>query len=72
MNRSVRDQNAVTNIFKAYDIRDVYGTGLNEDLACRIGRAVVVFSGAKKILVGIDIRQSSVSLCDSLVRGLRD
>ena len=26
-------------IFKAYDIRGIYGDTLTEDLACRIGRA---------------------------------
>lgn len=58
------------NIFKAYDIRGIYGTELNEDLAYKIGRAVVRFTDAKKILIGRDMRVSSVSLRDALVRGI--
>ena len=32
-------------IFKAYDIRGIYGTELTEDVAYRIGRAFVTFLG---------------------------
>ncbi len=59
-------------IFKAYDIRGIYGTELSEDLAYRIGRAVTIFTEAKKILIGRDMRLSSVPLCDALVRGVRE
>ena len=59
-------------IFKAYDIRGVYGKELDDELAYRLGRAVVVHFGAKKIAVGRDVRASSPSLFDELTRGIAD
>lgn len=59
-------------IFKAYDIRGVYPTELNEELAYALGRAVVEFSGAKTVVVGRDSRVSSPSLARELIRGLTD
>lgn len=59
-------------IFKAYDIRGIYPTDLNEDIAYKIGRAVVQFLEAKKIAVGRDIRESSPSLFKALARGITD
>ena len=46
-------------IFKAYDIRGIYPTDINEDVVYKIGRAIVQFLEAKKIAVGRDIRESS-------------
>ena len=57
-------------IFKAYDIRGVYGSELTEDIARRVGRAVVLFTKAQRILIGRDMRVSSVSLRDALMRGI--
>lgn len=59
-------------IFKAYDIRGIYPTDLNEDAAYKIGRAVVQVLKAKKIAVGRDIRESSPALFESLTRGITD
>ena len=58
--------------FKAYDVRGLYGKDIDEDLAYKIGRAFVYYLGAKTIAVGRDMRESSISLGDSLIRGLRD
>ena len=58
-------------IFKAYDIRGVYGDDLNEDIAYKIGRAFVVYIGSK-IVLGHDNRVSSDSLLDALKRGIID
>ncbi|MDO8505403.1 MAG: hypothetical protein Q7S48_02420, partial [bacterium] len=57
-------------IFKAYDIRGVYPLEINEEVIFRIGQAFVQFSGAKKIVVGRDMRVSSPSLTDALIRGI--
>ena len=46
-------------IFKAYDIRGIYGKELDDDLAYRLGRAVVVHFGAKKIAVGRDVESTA-------------
>lgn len=59
-------------IFKAYDIRGIYPTDLNEDIAYKIGRAVVQFLGANKIAVGHDIRESSPALFEALKKGITD
>ncbi len=57
-------------IFKAYDIRGIYPTELNGELAEAIGRAYVAFSGAKKVVVGRDMRPHSVELFEGLARGI--
>jgi len=59
-------------IFKSYDIRGVYPEELNEEAAYEIGRGFVVFSGAKKVVVGRDMRLSSPALFSSLVKGIID
>lgn len=57
-------------IFKAYDIRGVYPTELDEDLAVRLGRAVVRHLRVTTVAVGWDVRPSSPSLRDALVSGI--
>ena len=59
-------------IFKAYDIRGVYGDGLDEDMAYRIGRHLPALLGGRRALVGRDARLSSPSLAAALLRGLSD
>jgi phosphomannomutase/phosphomannomutase/phosphoglucomutase len=58
--------------FKSYDIRAQLGKSLNEDIVWRIGRAFGQFFSAKKIVIGGDIRPSSMKLKDSLSKGLND
>ena len=58
--------------FKAYDIRGIYGTEINEDLAYRIGYFIPRLLKADHVIVGRDIRLSSESLHDSLVSGVLD
>lgn len=57
-------------IFKAYDIRGIYGDTLTDDLAFRIGRAFGTFLKSRKIVVGRDMRPHSKPLFDALARGL--
>ena len=57
-------------IFKAYDIRGIYGETLTDDLAFKIGRAIFSFLGCKKVVVGRDMRPHSKPLFDALARGL--
>ncbi len=57
-------------IFKAYDIRGIYGDTLNEDLAEKFGRAFVTFLGCRKVVVGRDMRPHSDPLFQALARGL--
>ncbi|MEI6563444.1 MAG: phosphomannomutase/phosphoglucomutase [bacterium] len=58
-------------IFKAYDIRGVYGKQLTESLAKDIGRAFVTFLNCKKVVIGYDMRPHSIPLFDALCEGIR-
>lgn len=58
--------------FKAYDVRGQVPNELNEDVARRIGRAYADVIGAKKVVVGHDIRLTSESIKAALTEGLRD
>jgi phosphomannomutase len=60
----------MSGIFKAYDIRGVYPTDLNETLAEAIGRAYIEFTGAKKVVIGRDMRPHSEPLFSALCRGI--
>ena len=57
-------------IFKAYDIRGIYGRTLTEELATDIGRAFATFLKCRKVVVGRDMRPHSVGLFSALCRGL--
>lgn len=59
-------------IFKAYDIRGIYPSEVNEQLAYKLGRAFVVFTKAKQVVVGYDARLSSEKIFDSLTKGILD
>ena len=59
-------------IFKAYDIRGIYGRDLTEETAYKIGRAYITFTGAKKVVVARDIRPHSEPLFEALSRGIRE
>ncbi len=59
-------------IFKAYDIRGIYPTELNEEVAYAIGRAFVTFLGADKVVVGRDMRTSGPQLFEAVTNGIRD
>lgn len=56
--------------FKAYDLRGRVPDQLNPQLAERIGRAYVEVTGAKKVIVGYDIRLSSREITEALCSGL--
>lgn len=59
-------------IFHAYDIRGILGKNLDPGIAYLIGCALAVFTQAKTIVVGRDMRQSSPTLRDALVKGIQD
>lgn len=60
----------MSGIFKAYDIRGVYPAEINAEIAEKIGRAYVEFTGAKKVVVGRDMRPHSADLFEGLAKGL--
>ena len=55
--------------FKAYDIRGKVPSELNSELAYKIGRAYSKLVNAKKIVVGYDIRKSSMEISKALING---
>ncbi len=57
-------------IFKAYDVRGVYPDEIGEDTVRRIGNAFADFLKAKTIVVGRDMRPSSVLLSKALIEGI--
>ncbi len=59
-------------IFKAYDIRGIYPTELNEEGAYAIGRAFVTFLQAREVIVGHDMRLSGPAIFDAVTRGIMD
>ena len=60
------------NSFKAYDIRGKVPSELNPDLAYKIGRAFAKHVKASKVVVGYDIRKSSIEISEALIQGLTD
>lgn len=59
----------LSNIFKAYDVRGLYPSQLNEDVARRIGGAFAEWVGASTIILGQDCRLSSPSLAAAFTEG---
>lgn len=58
--------------FKAYDIRGKVPSELNIDLAYKIGRTYGNYLKAKKIVIGHDVRKSSVDISNALAKGLNE
>ncbi len=58
--------------FKAYDVRGRIPDQLNEDIAYRIGRAYAEVVCPRSVVVGHDIRLTSVQIKAALTDGLRD
>jgi len=59
-------------IFKAYDIRGVVPSELDADTARKIGHAFTRLLGAKRLLVGQDMRVHSPEISDAVIDGMRD
>ena len=66
-------ENVIGTIFRAYDIRGIFGKELTLDLAYKIGRAFATKIGfGKKISVSKDTRTSGNALMESVILGLLD
>jgi phosphomannomutase len=59
-------------VFKAYDIRGLYASELDEEGAYAIGRAYVEQFEPKRIAVGRDMRLSSPAMAAAAIRGAID
>jgi phosphomannomutase len=58
-------------IFKAYDVRGLYPSEIDEDAARLIGRGFVAYLKAKRIAVSRDMRLSSPSVAAAFIEGAR-
>jgi phosphomannomutase len=58
-------------IFKAYDVRGLYPSEVNEQAAREIGRAFVAYLQATRIAVSRDMRLSSPSIAAAFIDGAR-
>jgi phosphomannomutase len=56
-------------VFKAYDIRGLYGEEIDEEGAERVGRAFIAVTGARRVAVGHDVRLSSPGISAAFIRG---
>jgi len=59
-------------VFKAYDVRGLYGSELDEEGAYAIGRAYVEQFEPGRIAVGHDMRVSSPSMARAVIEGASD
>ena len=62
----------ISEIFKAYDVRGIYGQNLTDDIAYKIGKAFVSFLKCKEVVVGYDMRVSSPKLSEAFMEGVNE
>ncbi len=58
--------------FKAYDIRGQIPNQLNPEICYRIGNATAAFLGAKRVVIGRDMRLTSAEFADAVAKGLAE
>ncbi|MFN8554577.1 MAG: phosphomannomutase/phosphoglucomutase [Candidatus Obscuribacterales bacterium] len=59
-------------VFKRYDVRGVYPSELNEELAYQIGVQFVKLLNARTVVLGRDMRVSGPQLFEALAQGIAD
>jgi phosphomannomutase len=64
-------ENKLDLIFKAYDVRGVYGDTLTENTAYNIGLAFSKFVESEKIIVGHDGRTSNLDMFNAVAAGIK-
>ena len=62
----------LSEIFKAYDVRGLYGKTLTDEIAYRIGKAFVSFLKCRDVVVGYDMRLSSPKLAKAFAKGVNE
>ncbi|HUY10905.1 MAG TPA: phosphomannomutase/phosphoglucomutase [Candidatus Dormibacteraeota bacterium] len=62
-------RSAIASVFKSYDVRGIYPSEIDDELAYKIGRCFVPLVGAKRIVVGRDMRPSGEALFTAFARG---
>jgi phosphomannomutase len=59
-------------IFKSYDVRGIYPTDFNEDIANKITQAYIKLFSPKKVVLARDVRESGESLFNSILKSFID
>ncbi len=59
-------------VFKAYDVRGIHGTEIDEDGAYRVGRAYAEHFEPRTVAVGRDMRLSSPTMAAAVIEGAAD
>ena len=70
-NNLIVNQNKLDLIFKAYDVRGIYGDTLTLETAYNIGAAFSEFVQSKKIIVGHDGRTSNLEIFNAVATGIK-
>ena len=72
----------INKVFKAYDVRGLYGEQIDEDLAWKIGHATAQFlrslisgyergqAASNRVVVGRDMRPHSLPLLEAMIQGI--
>ena len=68
---SIESSRVNPTIFKAYDVRGLYPSEVNEEAARQIGGAFVAYLQAGRIAVSRDMRLSSPSIAAAFIEGAR-
>jgi len=61
-----------SSIFRAYDIRGIYGSDFDDKFAFELGKKIASFLNADKLIVGRDARSSSQKLEENIIKGIRE
>ncbi|MDP4001168.1 MAG: phosphomannomutase/phosphoglucomutase [bacterium] len=59
-------------IFRSYDIRGIYPSQINRDIAYKIAQAYCKFVNPQKVVLGRDVRTSGPELFEAMKQGLLD
>jgi phosphomannomutase len=60
----------ISHIFKAIDIRGIYGKDINEEIMEKIGYVIANYVDSEDIVVSSDVRNSSPALRKALINGI--
>src|SRR3954451_1001933 len=64
------DPASLDKVFKAYDVRGTVPDQLDADMCRRVGAAFARFTGASKVIVARDMRESGVELGAAFAEGV--
>src|SRR3989338_952480 len=62
----------LSEIFKAYDVRGLYGRTLTDEIAYKIGKSFVSFLKCSDVVVGYDMRANSPKLARAFAKGANE